>query len=71
MMQHLALRQGMGDEDVLDRLQVELGRQIHHRHVLVVEFAVLFGRVTVVLDQVAEEFAVRGDVPVEVHRHEA
>src|SRR3546814_1179658 len=42
-MDHLALRQGVVLEHRLDGLQVELGRQVHYREVLVVEGAALAG----------------------------
>ena len=46
---HLALRQLMLDEDLLDRLEIELGGQIHDREIFVVEIAVLLGRIAVAL----------------------
>ena len=39
-------------EHRLDRLQVELGGQIHDRQIFVVELAVLFGGVAVAVDEV-------------------
>ena len=58
-------------EDALDGLEVELGRQVHHRQVLVVEDAVLLGAVAVAADEVAELVDVGIDVAVDVHREEA
>ena len=65
------LRQVVVDEHLLHRLQIELGGQIHDRHILVIEFAVLLGLIAVAVDQMPEEFAVRVDMPVEIHGHEA
>ena len=58
-MGHIALGQRVLDEHGLDRLQIEFGRQIHHRQIFVVEIAVLVGRIAVALDQVLEKFPVR------------
>ena len=68
---HRALGQSVLDEDRLDRLQVELGGQVHDRKVLVIELAMLLGGIAVALDQMLEELAMRRHVPVEVHGHEA
>ena len=70
-MRHLALRQRVADEHGIDRLQIELGGKIHDREIFVVELAVLLRRVAVALDQMREQIAVRLDMAVEVHAHEA
>ena len=57
-------------ENLVDGLQVEFRRQIHHRQILVIEFAMLLGAVAVALHQMAEQILVRVHVPVEVHGHE-
>ena len=36
---------------VIDRLQIELGSQVDHRQILVVELAVLLGRIAVAVDE--------------------
>ena len=64
-------RQGVVLEHGLDRLQVELGRQVHDRQVLVVEVLVLLDRVAVALDEIVEQVDVRVHVALEVHGHEA
>ena len=64
-------RQRVFDEHLLHRLQIELGGQIHDREIFVVELVMLVGRVAVALDQMPEEIAMRIDMPVEIHRHEA
>ena len=66
-MHHLALRQRVLDEDLVDGLQVELGGQVHDRVVFVVELAVLVGGVAVILDQMPEELLVGRHVPIEIH----
>src|SRR4029079_1773009 len=70
-MHHLALRQRMADEHGVDRLQIELGGEVHHREIFVVELAVLLRRVAVAGDEVTEEIAMRLDMAVEVHPEEA
>ena len=70
-MDHLALRQRVAEEHRLDGLQIELGGQVHHRQILVVELAVLVGGVAVAFDEVTEQIAVRLHVPIDVHRQEA
>ena len=70
-MHHLALRQGVLHEHGLDGLEVELGREVHHGEIFVVEVAVLLGVVAVALDEVLEHLAMRLEVAVDVHRHEA
>ncbi len=52
-------------------LEIELRRQIHHGEILVVEIAMLGLAVAVSGDEMAEEFLVRREVAVEIHRHEA
>jgi hypothetical protein len=66
-MHHLALRQRVLDEHRLDRLQVELGGQVHDGEIFVVELAMLFGGIAVALHQMIEEVLVRVDVAVEIH----
>ena len=61
----------MADEHRLDGLQIELGRQVHDGEILVVELAVLLGRIAVAVDEMAEQAAMRLDVAIEVHGHEA
>ena len=70
-MRHLALRQGVADEHRLDRLHVIGGVEVHHRHIFVVEVAVLLGRVAVARHQMVEHVEMGVDVAVEIHRHEA
>ena len=70
-MHHLALGQVVPHEHRVDGLQVEFGGQVHHREILVVEIAMLLRRIAVALDEMAEQFLMRRDVAVEVHRHEA
>ena len=70
-MDHLALRQLVLEEHGLDGLEVILGGQVHHRKKLVVELAMLVGRIAVALDQIMEQVAMRRDVAVEIHAHEA
>ena len=70
-MRHLALRQRVADEHGIDGLQIEFGGQIHHREILVVEFAVLLRGVAVAFDQMEEQVLMRLDVAVEIHAHEA
>jgi hypothetical protein len=61
----------MVDEHLLHRLQVELRRQVHNGEVLVVEVAVLLGRVAVAAHEMLEHLPMRRHVAVEVHGHEA
>ncbi len=51
-MGHLALRQRVLDEHGLDRLQVILRREVHHREIFVIELAVLVDEIAVALHQV-------------------
>ena len=55
----------------IDSLEVELGRQIHDREVLIIEGAVFFSRVAITGDQVAEEIPVCVEMSIEIHGHEA
>src|SRR5262249_46239147 len=48
---HLAFRQCMADEHRLHGLQVEFRREIHHREIFIVEFAMLLRRIAVALDE--------------------
>ena len=41
------LRQRVADENGIDGLQIELGGEVHHGEILVVEFAVLLRRIAV------------------------
>ena len=50
-MGHLALRQRVADEHGIDGLQIELGGQVHHGEIFVVELAMLLRRIAVALDQ--------------------
>ena len=68
---HLALRQRVLDEDLFDRLKIELGRHVHDGVVFVIEGAVLLGGIAVIVDEMPEEVLVGDHVPVEIHRHEA
>src|SRR3954451_1091952 len=61
----------MPHEHSFHRLQVELGREIHDGKILVVEFAMLLSRVAVSLHEMHEKIAMRLDMPIEVHGHEA
>ena len=70
-MAHLALGQPVLQEHGLDGLQIVLGRQIHHGEKLVIELPVLVGGIAVALDQIVEEIAVGGHMPVQIHAHEA
>ena len=70
-MGHLALGQGVADEDGIDRLQIILGGQVHDGEIFVVELAMLLRRVAVALDQMDEQIAVRVHVAIEVHADEA
>ena len=58
-------------EHDLDGLQVILGREVHHREMLVVEGAVAIGMLVVALHQMLELAHVRVHMAVEVHRDEA
>ena len=70
-MAHLALRQIVTHEHRVDRLQIIFGGQIHHRHVFIIEIPVLLGRVAVAAHEVLEHIDMRGEVAIEIHRHEA
>ena len=69
-MGHLALGQRMLDEHGFDRLQVILGRKVHHREIFVIELPVLVDEIAVALHQVGEQLLVGVHVAVEVHRDE-
>ena len=66
----LAPRQVVVHEDALQRLQVELRRDVHHRAVLVVEVADPRRRLLVPCGQCAAEVHVGCHVPSDVQRHE-
>ncbi len=70
-MRHLALRQRVPHEHRIDRLQIELGREIHDREIFVIEFLVLLRRVAVALHQMLKQLLVRLDMAIEVHADEA
>ena len=61
----------MADEHGIDGLEVELGRQVHHRQIFVIEFAMLLRAVAIALDKIVEQIAMRLEMAVEVHAHEA
>ena len=52
-MGHLALRQSMADEHRLDRLQIELGREVHDGEIFVVELAMLLAPIAVAAHEMA------------------
>src|SRR5262245_31407520 len=70
-MGHFTLRQRVADKYRVYRLQIELGCQVHHSQILVVEFAMLLRRITVAFDQVEEQIVMRLYMAVEIHTHEA
>jgi len=57
-------------EHGLDRLQVELCRQIHDCQIFFVEILVLLDAVAVALHQVVEQIDMRIHVALKVHGHE-
>src|SRR5919201_4232744 len=69
-MDHLSFWEGMAHEHRVDRLQVELRRQVHDGQVLVVECAVLFRGVAVAAHEMKEEVLVSPGMAIEVHGHE-
>ena len=69
-MEHLALRQLVLDENLIDGLQIVFRREVHHCQILVVELLVLLDRVAVAAHKMEEEILVRVHMPVEVHHHE-
>src|SRR6516165_12609830 len=70
-MLHLTLGQAVVDEDRVDRLQKELGRDVHHGEIFIIKIAVFFGGLVITMDQIEEEIPMRGKVPIEIHAHEA
>ena len=70
-MLHLALGQAVPHKHRLDRLHVIFSGQIHHRHIFVVELAMLFRRIAVARDEMVEHIDMGVDMAIEVHRHEA
>src|SRR5689334_8016242 len=70
-MHHLSLWQRVTDKDRIDRLEIELGSEIHDGQVLVVELAMLLRRIAVAFDQMQEQILMRLDMAIEVHAHEA
>ncbi len=61
----------MLEEDRLDGLQVILCREVHDGKKFIVELAMLVGGIAVPLDQIMEKVAMRRDMAVEIHAHEA
>src|SRR5262245_9350625 len=57
-------------EDALDGLEIDLGGQVGHREVLLVERARGARLLDVAPGQMTMYLRVRPDVPAEVHRHE-
>ena len=70
-MHQLALGQAVLHEDLVDRLKIELRREVHDGKIFVIEFAVLLGRIAVALHEMLEHLAVSLEMPVDVHGHEA
>ena len=70
-MGHGAVRQIVAHEHGLDRLQIVLRAQIHHRKIFIVELTVFLGGIAIALDQMGEQVAVRLDVALEIHADEA
>src|SRR5215831_20434865 len=68
---HHAPRKPMLKEDGFDGLQVILGGQIHYREKLIVKFAVFIGGIAVSSDEIMKKIAVRRDVAIKIHPHEA
>ena len=66
-----AERQVVALEHALDRLQIEIRRQVHHRAVFVVEGAGRRGTLAVAAGEVAEHRPMRRDVAVEIHAEKA
>ena len=56
-MHHLPFRQSVTDEHRIDRLQIELGGQIHDGEIFVIELAVLLRGIAVAFDQMQEQIA--------------
>jgi hypothetical protein len=68
---HFAFGEQIPHEDLINGLYVVAAIQIHDRHVLVVKFAMLGGRLAVALDIVIEQLAMRINVSAKVHGEEA
>ncbi|GAA0266383.1 hypothetical protein GCM10008965_38060 [Methylorubrum aminovorans] len=66
-----AAGQVVTDEDPLDRLEVELGGQVHHCEIFVVEGPVAGGGIAVAAHEMVEHRVVGIGVPLQVHPHEA
>lgn len=58
-------------EHPLDRLEVELGRQVHHREVFLVEPADRVGALGVAVDDVMEQVHECLGMAVQIHAHES
>src|SRR5215471_2376626 len=61
----------MPHKDRVQRLQIELGSEIHYGKILIIEVPVLSGGVAVATNQVRKHLSVRPEMPIEVHQHEA
>ncbi len=70
-MPHLAFRQRVANEHAIDGVEIELGRQVHDREILVIELTMLLGGVSVASHEVMEQVFVRLRMTLEVHRDEA
>ena len=57
-------------KDDLNRLQIELRRQVHHRAVFLVKRALPVGGVVIALDEMLEQLVVGREVTVEIHGNE-
>src|SRR6185437_2900110 len=64
-------RQRMAMEDAVDRLEIEIRREIHHRRVFVIEFPRRVGAFDIALDEMLEELDMRVHMPVEIHAEKA
>src|SRR5579862_8587016 len=62
-----AMREVAAVEDTLDRLQVEIRRQIHHRRIFVIEFLRRLGARLIALDEMAEEIEMRRHMTSQIH----
>src|SRR6516164_5039586 len=54
-----------------DGLKVELGRQVHHRQVLVVELAYRGCLLFLAIGEMVEKIDLRFDVPIQIYAHES
>src|SRR5579883_1981772 len=60
----------MADKDLIHRLQVIFGCQVHDGEIFVIELFMLIDRVPVAFYEIDEKFLVSIHMAVEVHRHE-